>query len=116
MMACKKSVFYRAINIRELQNEVEQRILLSENGLVTYRELAREIVNSIYSKAPGNGMPTLKELETQYIVQVLKQVDGNQSRAAKILGINRKTLYQKLNVIQMATSKVFSGSLLHPLQ
>jgi len=51
MMACKKSVFYRAINIRELQNEVEQRILLSENGLVTYRELAREIMDAFYGTA-----------------------------------------------------------------
>jgi len=55
-------------------------------------------------------------MEKQYIIQVLKQVDGNQSRAAKILGIDRKTLYRKLNVIQMATSKVIPGSLLHPEQ
>ncbi|MCK5912714.1 MAG: hypothetical protein KAG12_02475, partial [Desulfuromusa sp.] len=36
------------------------------------------------------------EMESRYIHQVLKQLDGNQTLAAKLLGIDRKTLYRKL--------------------
>ncbi len=39
---------------------------------------------------------TLKEAEKQYIAHVLEQVDGNKTKACKILGIGRGTLYKKL--------------------
>ena len=39
---------------------------------------------------------TLTEAETEYIQQVLISVNGNKTRAAEILGINRKTLHEKL--------------------
>jgi len=39
---------------------------------------------------------TLAEVETEYISNVLESVDGNKTRAAEILGIDRKTLRQKI--------------------
>jgi two-component system response regulator HydG len=41
-------------------------------------------------------MLTLQELERRYIQAVLDAVDGNKSRAAKVLGLDRRTLYRKL--------------------
>jgi two-component system response regulator HydG len=39
---------------------------------------------------------TLRELERLYIIEVLRQAAGNKSRAAELLGLDRKTLYRKL--------------------
>ena len=40
--------------------------------------------------------PSLEEMEKNYILRVLKEANGNQSRASQLLGIDRKTLYLKL--------------------
>ncbi len=40
--------------------------------------------------------PSLEEMEKNYILRVLKEAGGNQSRASQLLGIDRKTLYLKL--------------------
>ncbi len=98
--------YYWPGNIRELQNVIERGVILSENGLISDEELPREIVDAFYGKVPGNGMPTLKEMERQYIVRVLERVEGNQVRASKILGIHRKTLYRKLNAMQFSETPV----------
>ncbi len=42
-------------------------------------------------------LPTLEEIERQYIAHVLKASEGNKTRAAKILGVDRRTLYRKLD-------------------
>ena len=41
-------------------------------------------------------MPSLSQLEEQYIARVLDRCEGNKSEAARILGIDRRTLYRKL--------------------
>jgi two-component system response regulator HydG len=46
--------------------------------------------------APNDDLPTLDELERRYISQVLKLVNGNKTHAAKVLGVDRRTLYRKL--------------------
>jgi DNA-binding NtrC family response regulator len=40
-------------------------------------------------------LPTLEELENEYIQYVLLQTDGNKEKASAILGVNRKTLYRR---------------------
>jgi two-component system response regulator HydG len=40
---------------------------------------------------------TLRDLEREYVLEILRQVGGNKSRAADILGLDRKTLYRKLD-------------------
>ena len=40
--------------------------------------------------------PSLEEMEKNYILRVLKEANGNQSKASQLLGIDRKTLYLKL--------------------
>jgi len=41
-------------------------------------------------------MPTLEEIERRYILRVLQAADGNRTLASRILGLDRKTLYRKL--------------------
>ncbi|MFC7158814.1 helix-turn-helix domain-containing protein [Pseudidiomarina halophila] len=46
------------------------------------------------SPAQGEAWPTLQEVQDRYVQQVLAETDGNKQRAAKILGVTRRTLYR----------------------
>ncbi len=89
-------------NVRELQNVIERGVILSDNGLITERALPQELVEASAEKVHGHELPSLREMEKQHVLQVLEEVEGNRSRASKILGIDRKTLYRKLNEFQFS--------------
>src|SRR5689334_23196446 len=79
-------------NIRELRNGLERAMLLSSSRDITPDDLPRTW------QAVGAGrtkMMSLEEVEKQYIAEVLKQTRGKKVKAAKILGISRKTLLEK---------------------
>jgi DNA-binding NtrC family response regulator len=79
-------------NIRELENAIERAVVLAKN-----RTLTREDFAFLKPAGPGRkGTPTLKELEKNYIVEILNACDWNVTGAAKILGINRVTLHKKI--------------------
>ncbi len=80
-------------NVRELENVVERAVIVSESDLIGAGDLA------IPAHASIEGMnlnPSLEEMEKEYILRVVKETGGNQSRASQLLGIDRKTLYLKL--------------------
>jgi two-component system response regulator AtoC len=52
----------------------------------------------------SDGELTLEELERRYLQFILRRTKGNQSSAARILGINRKTLGQKIQKYNLRTS------------
>jgi two-component system, NtrC family, response regulator HydG len=52
---------------------------------------------------------TLDELERRYIIRVIKLVEGNKSRAAQLLGLDRRTLYRKLDRYRRAEGMVADG-------
>jgi two-component system NtrC family response regulator len=83
-------------NVRELRNVIERGIILSENGIITPLALPRELCGQDLSTCLDAPNLTLQELEKRHIINILKGVDGNRSRAADMLGISRKTLYRKL--------------------
>ena len=78
-------------NIRELRNALERAALLAENNTITAALLP--FGDLIATAARGEW--TLAELEEHYIREVLRGTRSNYSRAAEILGINRKTLLEK---------------------
>jgi len=85
-------------NVRELENAVESAVALNRSGVFSVEDLPAEVRNARPSKprfAQG-GWPTLAQVEERYIREVLEGVNGNMSRAAEILGIDRRTLYRKL--------------------
>jgi transcriptional regulator of acetoin/glycerol metabolism len=49
---------------------------------------------------PEGRFPTLLELEQEYVLRVLAHVDGNKSRAAQVLGIDRVSLWRKLKRLE----------------
>jgi len=87
-------------NVRELENAVERAVILSVGEYVTERELpvfeAREAAAvPAESVSSLTGMP-LDDVEREVILATLRDVGGNKSEAARVLGITRATLHKKL--------------------
>jgi len=78
-------------NVRELENMVERGIVLSKDKTITLAEFPQELTNS----NPADGK-TLEALERNHIQKALEETGGNIVRTAKMLGIHRMTLYNKL--------------------
>jgi len=78
-------------NVRELENMVERGVVLSKGKAITLAAFPQELT----AQAPAEGK-TLEVLEKNHIRQVLAETGGNIARTAKILGIHRMTLYNKL--------------------
>ena len=79
-------------NVRELENAIERAVVLAKS-----RSLDEDAFAFLRpSAATPSHPPTLSELETTYIQQILDQCGGNVTHAAKILGINRVTLHKKI--------------------
>ncbi|RJO63604.1 MAG: sigma-54-dependent Fis family transcriptional regulator [Myxococcales bacterium] len=79
-------------NVRQLENAVEHAVILRKAGLIQKKDLPEWV-----QAATRDGGPrTLDEIEKNHILKLLQECGGNQSRAARILGINRRTLSRKL--------------------
>jgi DNA-binding NtrC family response regulator len=81
-------------NVRQLQHLIERLTILAPNGQVT-GEAVDEAMDSMESRE--HSVETLADAEEDQIRRVLAATGGNKSRAAQILGIERKTLYRKLD-------------------
>lgn len=86
-------------NIRELENVIQRAVIMSETeiGVSQLSEYLKRPQPRTNEKHEDEGaFMTLKELERSYILKVLAAVDNNKTKAAEILGIDRKTLRLKL--------------------
>ena len=86
--------YYWPGNVRELQNVIQRIIVMSENDVVEVPDLPSLMRFSALRKTGFDR--TLAEVESEYIRNVLESVGGNKTKAAEILGIDRKTLRNKL--------------------
>ncbi len=78
-------------NVRELRNVIERAVLFSEGQIVDESH-----VDCLLGKPSDRGFKTIKELEKEYIIQVLRSVNFNKKKASEILGIPLRTFYRKL--------------------
>jgi DNA-binding NtrC family response regulator len=98
-------------NVRELENTLERAIALARSTLLSVEDLPERIRQSgsqtaaILQNAKVQRL-TLAELERDYILEVLREAGGNKSRAAETLGLDRKTLYRKLDEYRENNSPV----------
>lgn len=82
-------------NIRELENLIQRLVVLNDK-IITPENLPPYLRASAPIENPSLTFATLKEIEKEYIKRVLIHTNNNKSKAAEILGIDRKTLRQKL--------------------
>ena len=96
-------------NVRELSNVIERSLALCSSRTIEASDLRisdsmqhagrqhddnSDVRPSLIEESANNGM-SLKEVEFRYIEEVLKRTNGNKTEAARILGINRTTLYRR---------------------
>jgi DNA-binding NtrC family response regulator len=90
-------------NVRELENAIERAVSLSHGPLLTPEDLPEVIRQHATNDADARLSQvdqldevslTLEEVEKRHLVRVLKETKGNKVKAAKILGIDRRTLYR----------------------
>lgn len=93
-------------NVRELENIIERSIALSNGETVDVNDLPEHLFqmksSDLIDDLATDNMP-LTEVEKRYIVKILQRTNWHQSKAAQILGIDRKTLYRKIkeyNLVQ----------------
>ena len=87
-------------NVRELSHIIERAMLLAREGVITAADLPPEVTHSWTAHTGGaagmgslaDDWPTLQVLERRYIDRVLSRTGGNKTRAAEVLGIDRRTL------------------------
>jgi DNA-binding NtrC family response regulator len=86
-------------NVRELENVIERAMNLSQEEIILPEDLPQSLEQKtdekLFEKAIRDKL-TLSKLEKEYIKRVLMEVEGNKSKAAERLGLDRKTLYRKL--------------------
>ncbi|MCE9625694.1 MAG: sigma-54 dependent transcriptional regulator [Deltaproteobacteria bacterium] len=100
-------------NVRELENTMERAVALAEGEWVTPADLnlpepfsgAKPFSGNRFDFLRENSQPmTLEEMERAYILWVLQEVQNNRSLAARLLGVDRKTLYNKLAEYKLSES------------
>jgi DNA-binding NtrC family response regulator len=88
-------------NVRELANVVERAVALTEHDTIVLDDVRDQPKVSLVgseldlSEAARRHLP-LADVELAYIKQVIEHLDGNMAHAARVLGIDRRTLYRKL--------------------
>jgi DNA-binding NtrC family response regulator len=98
-------------NVRELENTIEHAAAVCADRLITINDLPPRIVERAAPPSvpqaralshPGASLiddrPSLAELERRYVQLILSETEGNKSRAAEVLGIDRRTIYRYLEL------------------
>ena len=86
-------------NVRELENTIERAVILASGDVLDVVDVAGPrpaIAAAGLTTFTGDHVPTLDELERTHILKVLELCEGQKTRAAAMLGINRTTLWKKL--------------------
>ncbi len=91
-------------NVREIENLIQHAIVMGSNPILTMKDLPARFSVGDACKLIEQGesnIPTLREMEEKLIRESLKATRGNVSFAARILGVDRKTIYRKMKRFSM---------------
>ncbi len=88
-------------NVRELENILQRAIALSEDTILTPRQLPLEIQDDIVEPEDEQPPESLEEMEKKHIAKVMTFAGGDRKKAAAILGLPRTTLWRRLKKFQL---------------
>lgn len=96
-------------NVRELENSVERAVILSRGEEIQPWDLSEELGGDMDEclkmieemRTLENLSKATKDFERQYIIRVLEETKGNKGLAAKLLGVSRKTLWEKCKLLDI---------------
>ena len=86
-------------NVRELENTIERLVVFARGNTIALPDFAYS--NTFFSETAQKEPVRLEEMERQHIIKVMASTNGNKTRAARLLGIDRKTLRIKLKKYQI---------------
>jgi len=93
-------------NVRELEHVMEHAFVLCHGGVITLDHLPSEIRD--YERAEKMAVQEIREIRTQgsngaqEILNALNKAHWNKTKAARLLGISRRTIYRKIDLYQLA--------------
>jgi DNA-binding NtrC family response regulator len=95
--------------VRELQNLAQRLVIFADAGVIDTVDLPT-VMRYVASSPAESGTPTdprrtLREVELEHILTVLESVGGNKTKAAAILGIDRKSLRERLKAARPGSSE-----------
>ena len=83
-------------NLRQLKNVVKRATLLAQGEFISLHDLGEELADNVFLIQDLSLHD--EEKEKQRIINALQQTNNNKTRAAQLLGVDRKTLYNKLKL------------------
>lgn len=83
-------------NARELANIIERAVIVANGKRIEEHDLPPGLNAAVVARRQKEKPPSLAELEASYIAEVLARTNGNKTECARILGISRKNLYEKI--------------------
>jgi len=83
-------------NVRELANTIERAVIIATGNRVEVSDLPEAIRAAVLVQRRRQKPQSLAEVEAEYVAETLAATAGNKTEAARILGISRKNLYERL--------------------
>jgi DNA-binding NtrC family response regulator len=97
-------------NVRELENTIERLVVFSRGSVIEASDLPFKATGPDLHERLFADLPSLDEIERRYLLHVIEQVGGNRTRAAEVLGIDRRTLYRMAERFSIDLKEEIPGS------
>ena len=91
-------------NVRELENIVQLAAVLSDEPVIRVVDLPQHLLTPSQPTPRGEDALSLEQVETEHLLRVLRRNGGNKRKTARDLGIDTKTLYNKLKKLNVAST------------
>jgi transcriptional regulator with PAS, ATPase and Fis domain len=108
-VASKLAAYSWPGNIRELANTIERAVVVSEGEVLRLDDFSPVWRAAVKSQRDLSERPSLAQMEAAYVAEVLAECRGNKSEAARILGISRKNLYERLDRVEAGMNEPVAG-------
>jgi DNA-binding NtrC family response regulator len=100
-------------NVRQLMNALDRAKIMADGGVIRLADLPHELSGGCTTCSPAamsHGGDDLASIERAHIIDVLKRERGNKARAARVLGVNRRSLYRLLEKYEIRPGGVLNSA------